>query len=69
MNTATVNGTMPPTRAFPNGQTLTASDDAVINIEAIALADIGLDIIKMVRNKTANGILAELATGYAGDVF
>ena len=45
------------------------SDDAAIDVAAIPLVDIGLDIIKMVRNTSTNGILAKMVTGYADDIF
>ncbi len=49
---------------------LSESDSAFLNVNEIPLAgDLGLEVEKKVRNKTVNGVLADMVTGYVGDVF
>ncbi len=68
-NTATVTGAMAESRFFPDGRTVSDDDDAAINVSEIPLAFTDIEITKQVKNVTAGGLYADMATGFAGDIF
>ena len=69
VNTVVATGTLQPTPDYPDGAQLSATDFAIITVQAIPLVQPGLEITKRVRNLTQGGNPSNLAVGFPGDIF
>jgi len=69
VNTAIVTGVPGEELHMDEYPALYDEDEATISVEAIPLVTTSISIRKQVRNQTVNGLFADMATGYAGDIF